>query len=281
MLDLSFPILRGADWFSVSSVPLWAHRSVNFDFPRHGHDFHELVFVVNGSAFHQCYSPQGDEGQSGVVRAGDAFLLPVGWSHGYEQCREFEIFNVLFAPSVLRDWPHPENGFALTRRQWSLLRGEREHLETLLLGLMRELTWRQRAFETAIRARFAQVLIWLDRLEARPVEGRAAQSHEAVMNAVAFLEKHFAEPVKLADIARAALLSEHYFCEVFKATTGRSPGRYLLQLRLEHARFLLLTTGWPVTQVARASGFADTSYFARAFKTEFGTAPTRLRSTGR
>ncbi len=283
----SFPTLRGADFFPFADVPLSVFRVVNESYPRHGHDFHEIVLVAGGTAWHEAFAPDSDVAERTSLSEGDMVLIPLGWSHRYKECAELDIFNVLFAPHFLDQWARGEgalefNGGAMSAStKWSLQRGEREHLETLLQTIIRELTGRQRGFGIAAGAKMAEVLVWLDRLNTRPHERRAPESQDDILRAVAFMEKHFAEPIVLADIARAAHLSAHYFCEVFKNGMGLPPGRYLLRLRLEHARYLLLSTTRPITAIATEAGFADASYFARAFKSAFGTSPSRLRASGR
>lgn len=63
------------------------------------------------------------------------------------------------------------------------------------------------------------------------------------------------------------------FQEIYKTT----PGRWLLQKRLEYARHLLTATDKPVSDVLFESGFENNAHFSRAFKQKFGISPTRCR----
>ncbi len=92
-----------------------------------------------------------------------------------------------------------------------------------------------------------------------------------------FIDAHFAEPLDVAAVARAAQVSEFHFQTVQKIH-GRSPHRYLTEKRLEHARFLLEKKGVPVGEVASRTGFADGASFSKAFKRWAGAAPSRVRS---
>ena len=56
-----------------------------------------------------------------------------------------------------------------------------------------------------------------------------------------------------------------------------SPIEYLTELRLKHARTLLMNTGRTVSEVAEAAGFEDPSYFARVYKKRFCLSPTQTR----
>ena len=59
------------------------------------------------------------------------------------------------------------------------------------------------------------------------------------------LQEKYAGPVRLAALADAVGLNPEYLCRLFKRETGQSPIARLLDIRLSHARRLLLTTERP------------------------------------
>jgi len=63
----------------------------------------------------------------------------------------------------------------------------------------------------------------------------------------------------------------------FRILLGTSPYRYLVMRRLDRAR-LLLRNGYPIAEVAYASGFADQSHMTRQFRRAYGIPPGRWRS---
>ncbi|MBE7465900.1 MAG: helix-turn-helix transcriptional regulator [Planctomycetes bacterium] len=95
---------------------------------------------------------------------------------------------------------------------------------------------------------------------------------------LAFIEGHFAERLKLADLARASGWSEDYFGRVFRRAFGRSPLQHLLDRRVQEGRRLL--AGDPrltVPEAAHRSGFDDARHFARQFKRRYGQSPAAFR----
>jgi len=288
-------IVHGAELYPMASLPLLVVRTWNATHPRHGHDFEELVLLVSGEATQWLYPPDSEQARRVELAQGDVFWVPRGWTHSYEAAREFEIYNVLFDGALLDKWnangpllralAGQETGAGqMLLESWSLRRTAREALEVLLRAVARELALRQSGFEMMAQARFIEALVLLERLVAADSPaGPHAAPHDGsnVEHAMTFIEERFHEPIALRDIARAVHLSPNYLCEVFSRATGQSPGRFLLRVRLEHARFLLLTTSRPITEIALSCGFSDSSYFARAFKAFFGHAPSRLRTTGR
>jgi len=59
-----------------------------------------------------------------------------------------------------------------------------------------------------------------------------------------------------------------------------SPMQYIINLRIENARDLLLSGEVNVTEAARLSGFEDIYYFSTLFKRKTGSTPTELLRKG-
>jgi transcriptional regulator GlxA family with amidase domain len=55
------------------------------------------------------------------------------------------------------------------------------------------------------------------------------------------------------------------------------PHRYLLELRIKHAKELLATTGLNLQEIAAYCGFADIHHFSKAFKKAIGLPPGEFR----
>jgi AraC family transcriptional regulator len=75
-----------------------------------------------------------------------------------------------------------------------------------------------------------------------------------------------------------ANVSPFHFCRSFKQSTGQSPHRYILQLRIEEAQRLLKKTTLAISDVANRLGFSDQSHFTMVFRKLVGTTPARWRS---
>lgn len=92
-------------------------------------------------------------------------------------------------------------------------------------------------------------------------------------------DSRYADPLTVADLARAAGLSPAHFSRQFRAAFGEPPHRYLLTRRLERAAALLRNTDRPVTDVCFAVGFASVGSFAVTFRRVYGMAPGAYRSS--
>ncbi|MFJ9948836.1 GlxA family transcriptional regulator [Kitasatospora sp. NPDC091207] len=88
-------------------------------------------------------------------------------------------------------------------------------------------------------------------------------------------------PLTPADIAAHAGISVSSLNRRFRARAGVSPPRYLLRLRLDRARELLLDTDEPVERVAALSGFTSAASLRRHFSRQTGTTPRAYRARHR
>ena len=89
----------------------------------------------------------------------------------------------------------------------------------------------------------------------------------------------YAEPLTVADLARAAGLSPAHFSREFRRTFGESPHTYLLTRRLERAAALLRTTDRSVAEICFAVGLSSVGSFTTSFTRMFGKSPTAYRAT--
>ena len=93
-----------------------------------------------------------------------------------------------------------------------------------------------------------------------------------VSGAIEYMKGHIGEPISVAVLAEGACMSESAFAHLFKRCTGTSPYQFLKQLRLEHARGLLLENH-TVSEAARRVGYSNLSHFISEFKRYFGETP--------
>jgi len=89
------------------------------------------------------------------------------------------------------------------------------------------------------------------------------------------------EPLELATLAARASMSVRTFSRHFRAETGLSPGAWLVQQRLRHARHLLETTDLPIDRVAAESGLGSAASLRQHLRATIGVSPLAYRRTFR
>lgn len=91
------------------------------------------------------------------------------------------------------------------------------------------------------------------------------------------IDRRFAEPLNIEDMARAAAFSHFHFARQFRRAFGVTPHQYLTERRIRHARMLLEQTDMPVTQVCLAVGFHSLGSFSSLFRRHVGRSPSDYR----
>jgi len=100
----------------------------------------------------------------------------------------------------------------------------------------------------------------------------------AVHRAMAYVEQNLAHNLSVDRLARAAGLSRAHFVREFSRSVGVAPSGYVFAQRMELAERLLLATDSTVEAIAKACGFADGNYFAKAFRRANAVTPSEFRT---
>ncbi|MEM9548687.1 MAG: helix-turn-helix domain-containing protein [Bacteroidota bacterium] len=81
-----------------------------------------------------------------------------------------------------------------------------------------------------------------------------------------------------SELARKMTLSESQLNRKIKALTGKTLSLFIREIRLNHAKTLLLSDDKNISEIAYEVGFNDPAYFSRTFSQTFGISPSRYRS---
>ena len=242
-----------------------------------------LIFVTKGAKVFRF--PESEW----TVPAGKAIFLRKGCYLLCESLRndhQYESLSVFFSEAVLNDFwielcqredlPAPANTSPtemLTMDMSPELEAFRntliacfdyhgKHLELLLKSKMQELILL--LLETDIRG---ELLSFLSQ-----IYDKSQRDSEFVTRSHAFA------PLKLSDYARMCGKSLSTYKSDFGKKVGVSPGKWILETRLDRAHLLLQSTSKAINEICRDSGFNDVSNFNRSFKERYGCAPGELRA---
>lgn len=130
----------------------------------------------------------------------------------------------------------------------------------------------------AIQAILAEQFRQLRESEPIPVVTPAdAGSAHAVRLAISYIQEHYRGELSLQEVAEHVHMSKNYFSEQFKRLTGQNFIDYVIQLRIQHAKRLLRTTGLRVYDVGQQTGFRSSKHFMKLFKRETACTPAEYR----
>lgn len=267
----------------------YGHHEEEMPYHRH-HDFHELVFVLGGSAAHRV------NGVVYPIAKGDVFAITGTTSHGFEAPHELKIFNILYRDSVLgqvaddlRRLPGYQALFVvepLLRQQSGFeaklrIGGERlGQMEATLAALEAEHAAKAPGWTAAAVGLFLEILVRVSRwYQESPPLDRFQPLHLA--RGFARLEAEFHRPLLLEEVAADQGVSVRHFRRLFRQSYGLSPHQFVVHRRIRLACDLLEKTDLPLAEVALRCGFADQGHLGRQFKKSLGCPPGLYRSRGK
>lgn len=96
--------------------------------------------------------------------------------------------------------------------------------------------------------------------------------------AIAYIQQHFAEGLRVSDLANHVAVSRGYLYQIFNETLGMSPKQYLTNFCMTRATELLTLDDEPVEEVAKKCGYPNPIAFSALFRKRMGTSPTQYRN---
>lgn len=126
---------------------------------------------------------------------------------------------------------------------------------------------------------------WFMHTDIRPSGGqqrgglvaRVGTINPAVLDAVDAMENHIADPLTLQHLSTVSGVSQRQLNRLFSQKIGQSTMAYYRGMRLEKAQNLLRNSPLALTEIALATGFANSAHFATSYKAHFGHSPSDTR----
>lgn len=244
------------------------------DFSYHYHDFHKIIVFISGKVTYHI------EGKAYHLKPRDILLVSQGaihkpeidpsvpyeryifWIHDDLSCQEL---NTCFQKAN-------DRSFNLVRADSAL----QERLKDLLPEI--EQTLQNKHFgDTVLRnALFTQFMIYINRIFLRTSSSpdkKTYSSDTQVEQLLKYINRNLSENLSIDQLANRFFFSKYHMMRKFKNETGYTIHNYITSKRLLMARSLI-SQGMPVMKAAQASGFHDYTTFVRAYKKQFGKAPS-------
>ncbi|WP_042163229.1 AraC family transcriptional regulator [Paenibacillus gorillae] len=100
---------------------------------------------------------------------------------------------------------------------------------------------------------------------------------DLVAQAIQYIHERYMEPITLESLLEMLDCSSRQLLRSFKKQVRTSPIDYLIQVRMNKAKELLLTTELTLKDISESVGYADSYYFSRIFKKHEGVSPTLFK----
>jgi AraC-like DNA-binding protein len=124
---------------------------------------------------------------------------------------------------------------------------------------------------------YRRIVADIELATSRPNEARHDRS---IQRAIAYIRDHLGDSLSLVKVSRVAGFAPGYFSKVFAKSERMTFHRYVVKLRLERARQMLLATPLSIERVGQLCGFRTRNHFHRAYKRAFHATPNEYRVRG-
>jgi AraC family transcriptional regulator len=233
----------------------------------------------------------GGKSQRSYAVPGAFTFIPSGEYAQYSVAGDSVFLELYVAPSLLREFAEQHDlstntsirpvlaqsdlwlagYFQMLESEIELYRSPLRALDLLLLGQAQQLL-------------LAHLLRCYSGLQPHKIE-RLDAPHAGALRApllkrvYEFIDANLSSDIRLADLAQLAHLSERHFIRAFRAATGCTPYRYVIDKRLRVCAELLRTqSDLSVADVAAMMRFRSRPHFSAQFSERFGVTPSVYRS---
>ena len=246
------------------------------EFSYHYHDFHKVIIFLSGKAAYHI------EGKSYYLKPWDILLVnrhaihkpEIDFSVPYERFVLW-IRNDIKSTELLRCFQKAID------RSYNLIRLDSDTQEKIKAASLRtgSCPERQKIWKRAS---------WLSSFY--PVHGlckphfsekqyiydaRSYSSDSQIEELLRYINHNLTEDLSIETLARKYYLSKYHMMRKFKEETGYTIHNYIISKRLLLARTKKFPKAPPILKAAQLSGFSDYTTFSRAYKKQFGTAPSQ------
>ena len=244
------------------------------EFSYHYHDFHKIIVFISGKVTYHI------EGKAYHLKSRDILLVSQGAIHKPEIDPTVPYERYIFW--IRDDLSCQELNTCFQKandRSFNLVRAD-SALQECLKDLLPEIeqTLQNKHFgDTVLRnALFTQFMIYINRIFLRTSSSpdkKTYSSDTQVEQLLKYINRNLSENLSIDQLAERFFLSKYHMMRKFKNETGYTIHNYITSKRLLMARSLI-SQGIPVMKAALASGFRDYTTFVRAYKKQFGKAPS-------
>ena len=254
----------------------------NLPFMTHCHQEVEIILLRAGTV--KVYY----EEEEYSLHEGDIWVVPPFASHrigaGSEECERLAI---LLDMNLMGTWSRG-------KEEWLWLQNElkeadmfsghwTEETKVKVLGLVEniytEYCEKTYAWQLAVKSLITELA--LEAVRGMPRRKQALEGKQVfkLKNILEYVALHYCSDITLQGCADAVGFNSTYLSRYFREHMGITFQEYVKRLRIEQAKWLLMTERIPVTEISYRSGFRDVKTFNKLFKQECGRTPTAFRKS--
>lgn len=260
-------------------------HKTEFTYPLHQHKEFELNFIEHGKGVRRIVGDSVEEiGDYELVLIGGENLEHV-WEQGRCRSKDIREITIQFSGDIFGDGILSKNQFASIRR---MLRRADHGLSFSLPSIMKVYSVLDTiAAETERFVQFLKFMYVLYELSVSDDVRVLASSSFAhterstesrrVQKVKQYINDHYADPLRLSDLADIVGMSPVAFSRFFRQRTGRTLSDYIVDIRLGYAARMLVDSTKNISEICYECGFNNLSNFNRTFKAKRNCTPRYFR----
>lgn len=260
-------------------------HKTEFTYPLHRHKEFELNFIEHGAGVRRIVGDSVEEiGEYELVLVGSEGLEHV-WEQGSCKSKDIREITIQFSDDLLSSSLLAKSQFASIRKMLS----QAEHgLAFPVSAIMKvysaldTLAVEQEKFVQFLK--FLYILYELSLADDVKVLSSSSFANTSrnkesrrVQKVKQYINDHYAEPLRLKDLASLAGMSPVAFSRFFRVRTNRTLSDYIADIRLGFAARMLVDTTRNISEICYECGFNNLSNFNRMFKAKRGSTPREFR----
>lgn len=244
----------------------------------HDHDFTELAYILSGKGKYLV------DGKEYDVEAGDLVICNPGVKHTHvvanlkEPTIEFiSGFSDFHFKNMAPNSIELGDGSCIVHMSAELKQEISMHCYAMIAEKESNQIGRYFMFKTHLMQMLLLVMREISEVENTEQKGCNFESYNksyAVNRIINYLNENYEHKISLEQIAHNIYLSPVYISKIFKEETGESPINYLIKIRLEKAKDILLNSdSGSIKSIANQVGYDDVYHFSKLFKKYYGVSP--------
>lgn len=254
--------------------------------PASYHEHFEIVYFYEGAGRFTVAN------QDFIVEQGDLFLVRNAEYHVLNTCSRnpLKVICMYFMPhliytpgSIALDFEYLKPFYRPVEAKYRKVSAkslQNQDVVSVIQNITWEIQTRSEHYPLAAKAHFLQILLAVARQFVQAASEQIVHDQQSIArlkNVLTYLRQHYHEKITLAEVADIAYMSPCYFSKFFKLATGSTFTEYLLKLRVDHAKELLINSDQSITEIAFHVGFSSHSYFDRVFQRMTEVSPRSYR----
>lgn len=256
-------------------------KQTAFDTGEHRHNVHIVTMITSETSVEQFVDRQLIKHSTGLNRT---FVLPLEALHRFEWQQDIEFMYAGCHPSVLREVGQEMIKGDCIELQPQLLTQQDPLIQGILLSLYQEfqlghnLEAGTNLFIDQLQSTLAMHLLRnYGTTTLKTTDYCNGLSSWKLKQAIDYIQAHLNEEIRLLDLAEQLGMSQYYFARLFKQSMHISPYQYVIQQRINRAKYLLKTTSMSIAAIASQTGFSHQNQLTNQFRKTIGTTPANYR----